>query len=111
MEGRIFWTYFHGISHKMEFNADYTEAVLLEPKRNPASRIKLPVNNYKEGPLDANEKRIAGLKFDWLHNGSTKNCELVLRENRTCNGCGSEGKWSMEGTIFWTYFHGISHKM
>jgi cobyric acid synthase len=46
-----------------------------------------------------------------LHNGSTKNCELVLREDRTCNGCGSEGKWSMNGHIFWTYFHGISHKM
>jgi hypothetical protein len=51
------------------------------------------------------------MKFDWMHNGSNKNCELVVRENRTVNGCGSEGKWSMEGRIFWTFFHNIHHKM
>jgi len=39
VEKNVITTKFHNINHRLKFNADATEALVLEPVRNPQSKM------------------------------------------------------------------------
>jgi hypothetical protein len=48
-----------------------------------------------------------------MHDGSTKNGELILKEDGSMTGCGGEGTWEIgnERYSIKTTFNGITHKI